>query len=339
MAEGGLSYTIDDVNDLTQGQIFGQTIVDLAKDDPDIVCLTADLAKSTKIGTFFSKYPERSFNIGIAEQNMVSVAAGLALAGKKPYLATFACFAAMRACEQVRTDLCYPNLNVKIIGTHAGLSMGNGGTTHHATEDLAIMRSFANMMVTVPADGIETGRIIQASINHVGPLYMRIGRGFEPPAYDSIDYDFELGKAITMREGTDATIIACGVCVLQAMEAAEELAEDGKNVRVINMHTIKPLDVEAVLAAAETGVVITAEEHNVIGGLGGAVAEVLMEAGAQCKFKRIGIPDCFSVIGYPDDLYGHYGIDMDGIYKTSCGILGLEARDLDGDFDDDDDDD
>lgn len=325
----GLSYTIDDLSSLTQGQIFGETIVELGRKDPNIVCLTADLAKSTKIGTFFQAFPERSFNMGIAEQNMVSVAAGLALAGKKPYLATFACFASMRACEQVRTDLCYPNLNVKVIGTHSGLSMGNGGTTHHATEDLAIMRSFANMTVTVPADAIETAKIIEATAEHYGPLYMRIGRGFEPPAYKSLDYAFKIGKAVTMREGGDLTIIACGVCVLAAMEAAEEFAENGgPKIRVINMHTIKPLDVEAILkAATETGHIITAEEHNIYGGLGSAVAEVVAESGIPCKFKRLGIPDTFSVIGYPEDLYSHYKIDMDGIYEAVCQMKGLDPGD------------
>ncbi len=337
---GGLSYTIEDLNDLTQGQVFGKTLCDIGREDPTIVCLTADLAKSTKIGTFFNEFPERSFNMGIAEQNMISAAAGMALAGLKPYIATFACFASMRACEQVRTDLCYPNLNVTVIGTHSGLSMGNGGTTHHATEDLAIMRSFANMTVTVPADGIETARIIEASAKHKGPLYMRIGRGFEPPAYDSTDYDFELGKAITMREGASATIIACGMCVREAMEAAEDFAEeteDGKSgrpdIRVVNMHTIKPIDKDAIIKSAqETGTIITVEEHNIIGGLGGAVAEVLMDAGVHCKFKRLGIPDCFSVIGYPEDLYYHYKIDREGIYGTVCELLGIES------FADDDDD-
>jgi len=332
---GGLSYTIDDLNSMTQGQFFGQTIADIGQSDPSIVCLTADLAKSSKIGTFFSAFPKRSFNMGIAEQNLVSVAAGLALAGKKPYVATFACFASMRAGEQVRTDICYPNLNVKIIGTHAGLSMGNGGTTHHATEDVGIMRTFANMTVTVPADGIETAKIIQACANHYDPLYMRIGRGLEPPAYETVDYDFNLGKAITMKEGSDITIIACGNCVRAAMDAADELAATkGPSIRVINMHTIKPLDTEIILKAAEeTGTILTAEEHNILGGLGSAVAEVLAEAGVQCKFKRLGIPDVFSVIGYPDDLYGHYKIDMEGLADAVCEIKGVERKKIDEDDD------
>ncbi len=326
---GGLSYTIDDLNDLTQAAIYGKVLTDLGAKYPEIVCLSADLAKSTKVGDFFNKFPERSFNFGIAEQNMTGAAAGMALTGLKPYVSTFGAFACMRACEQVRTDICYPNLNVKITGTHGGLSMGNGGTTHHATEDIAIMRSFANMTVCVPADGIETAKAIIASVEeHEGPFYMRVGRGFEPPVYETLDYDFKLGKAITMREGKDATIIACGVCVMAAIEAAEEFeAEDGLSVGVINMHTIKPLDKEAIIkAASETKCIVTAEEHNIFGGLGGAVAEVLAEEGMGIKFKRIGIPDVFSVIGYPEDLYAHYKIDMAGIYDHLRELLGLEVK-------------
>jgi transketolase len=330
---GGLAYTTDDLNDLTQAQIFGRVLMDLGAQHPEIVALSADLAKSTKVGDFFAKFPERSFNFGIAEQNMIGAAAGLALAGFKPYAATFGCFASMRACEQVRTDLCYPKLNVKIIGTHAGLSMGNGGTTHHATEDIGIFRTFANMTVMVPADGLETAKVISASIDHDGPMYIRVGRGFEPPAYESLDYDFKIGKAIEMRPGGDATVIACGVCVLQAMEAAEDFAEDdGPDIRVINMHTVKPIDKEAVIKAAEeTGVIVTAEEHNIIGGLGSAVAEILAEAGlaGSVKFKRVGIPDVFSVIGYPEDLYAHYKIDQAGIYDSLCDLMGLEKKERD----------
>jgi transketolase len=211
--------------------------------------------------------------------------------------------------------------------------MGNGGTTHHATEDIGIMRTFANMMVTAPADGIETAKVIAASIDHHGPMYMRIGRGFEQPVYETLDYKFELGKAITIREGKDATIIACGVCVRGARDAAEDFADEGgPDIRVINMHTIKPLDKEAILKAAEeTGVIITAEEHNILGGLGSAVAEIIAEAGIPCKFKRIGIPDVFSVIGYPEDLYGHYKIDAEGIYGTVCEVLGIESKRSDDD--------
>jgi transketolase len=330
---GGLSYTIDDLNDLTQAAIYGKVLTDLGKQYPEIVCLSADLAKSTKTGDFFKAYPERSFNFGIAEQNMMSAAAGMALTGLKPYVSTFGAFAAMRACEQVRTDICYAKLNVKVVGTHSGLSMGNGGTTHHATEDIGIMRTFANMTITVPADGIETARIIMASVEHDGPLYMRVGRGFEPAVYESLEYDFKIGKAIRMREGKDVTIIACGVCVLAAIEAAEEFeGENGPSVGVINMHTIKPLDKDAILeAAANSKYIVTAEEHNILGGLGSAVAETLAEAGLthQVKFKRFGIPDVFSVIGYPEDLYAHYKIDMAGIYDGIRELMGLEKKERD----------
>ncbi len=327
---GGLSYTIDDLNTLTQAAIYGKALTDLGTKYPEIVCLTADLAKSTKVGDFFAVHPERSFNFGIAEQNMMGAAAGLALAGFKPYISTFGAFAAMRACEQVRTDFCYPKLNVKIVGTHSGLSMGNGGTTHHATEDIGIMRTFANMTVVVPADGIETAKAIIASVEeHEGPFYMRVGRGFEPPVYETMDYEFKLGKGIQLREGNDATIIACGVCVMAAIEASEEFdAEDGLGVRVINMHTIKPLDKEIILKAAEeTKCIVVAEEHNIYGGLGSAVAEVLAEAGMGIKFKRLGVPDVFSVIGYPEDLYAHYKIDMAGIYDQLRDLMGMEKKD------------
>ncbi len=327
---GGLSYTIDDLNDLTQAQIYGKVLNELGRKRPEIVCLTADLAKSTKVGDFFAEFPERSFNFGIAEQNMMTAAAGMALTGLKPYVSTFGAFAAMRACEQVRTDLCYPKLNVKIVGTHAGLSMGNGGTTHHATEDLGILRNFANMTIVVPADGFETAKAIEASADYDGPMYIRVGRGFEPFVYETIDYDYKIGKAVRMREGKDLTIIACGVCVLAAIEAAEELeAEDGVSAGVINMHTIKPLDKEAILEAAGTKCIVTAEEHNILGGLGGAVAEVIAEAGLGIKFKRLGVPDVFSVIGYPEDLYAHYKIDMAGIYDGVRELLGMEKIERD----------
>lgn len=317
MAEG-MSYTIYDASAMTQAEIYGHVLVELGKEHPEIVLLTADLAKSTKTGVFFKEFPERSFNVGIAEQNMTAIAAGLATCGKKPFISTFGAFASMRACEMVRSDIAYPNLNVKIVATHAGLSMGNGGTTHHVTEDLAIMRSMANMTVVVPADGIETAKLVRACMDYPGPLYTRIGRGFEPPVYENEDYDFAIGKAITMREGNDATVIACGVCVLAAMDAADALKdEDGISIRVLNMHTIKPLDAEAVLkAASETKCIVTAEEHNIYGGLGGAVAEVLADAGVGIKFKRIGMPDAYSVIGYPEDLYARYGMDVDGIMAT-----------------------
>ncbi|GFP42935.1 transketolase, partial [Candidatus Hakubella thermalkaliphila] len=224
--------------------------------------------------------------------------------------------------EFIRTDIAYAKLNVRIIGTHAGVSFGQAGTTHHCTEDLAIIRSMANMSLVAPADSIETAKFIRASVDYPGPLYCRIGRGLEPLAYPDDKYDFQIGKSVLMREGKDITVIACGVCVLPACEAADELKEQGIRVRVINMHTIKPIDKEAILSAAsETKAIITAEEHNILGGLGGAVAEVLSEAGAGVRLKRLGIPDVYSVIGYPEDLYAKYGIDIDGIIKAIKEML------------------
>jgi len=327
MAEG-ISYTVYELyKDLTQTEVYGRTLVELAKEDERIVALTADLARSTKIGVFFDELPERAFNFGVAEQNMMAAAAGFAISGKLPYVSTFAVFASMRTAEFVRTDIAYPNLPVRIIATHAGVSFGQAGTTHHCTEDLGILRTMANMTVVVPADAIETAQFVKASVDWPGPLYCRIGRGLEPLAYLEEDYGFEIGKSVLMRDGKDLTVIACGVAVLPACEAADELAEEGISVRIINMHTIKPLDREAVVKAAEeTGGIITAEEHNVIGGLGSAVAEVLAEEGLATKFKRLGIPDVYSVIGYPEELYHRYGIDYEGILKAVREMLGGKEK-------------
>jgi len=319
----GISYTVYELyKDLTQAEVYGQTLVDLARENKDIVALTADLARSTKIGVFFDAFPERAFNFGVAEQNMMAAAAGFAISGKIPYVSTFGVFASMRTAEFVRTDIAYPNLKVRIIATHSGVSFGQAGTTHHCTEDLGIIRTMANMTVVVPADSIETAKFVKASENFPGPLYCRIGRGLEPLAYMDDNYNFEIGKSVLMREGKDITIIACGVAVLPACEVSEELASAGISVRVVNMHTIKPIDREAVIAAAkETKGIITAEEHNIIGGLGSAVAEVLAEEGLATKFKRLGIPDVYSVIGYPEDLYNRYGIDYEGILKEVKNML------------------
>jgi transketolase len=220
----------------------------------------------------------------------------------------------MRACEQIRTDIAYNYLPVKIVATHAGLSMGTGGPTHFATEDIAIMRSIARMTVVVPADSIETARVVAASVDMDGPVYIRIGRGFEPTVYTDENYDFEIGKAVEMAEGSDVTVICCGVTVLAAVDAAKELAGQGLSVRVLNMHTIKPLDREAVIkAATETKLIVTAEEHSVIGGLGGAVAEVMAEEGFGVKLRRVGIPDEYSEIGNPEALHNRYKLDREGL--------------------------
>jgi transketolase len=313
----GFTYTVYDLTKLTQAETYGKTLVELGKRNPNIVVLSADLGKSTKSAEFAEAFPDRFFNFGIAEQNMLGAAAGLALCGKIPFASTFGVFASMRAGEQMRTDIAYTNLNVRVVATHSGLSFGQAGTTHHCTEDIAIVRSMANMTVIVPADSIETSKVVEASSEHQGPIYIRIGRGFEPPAYLDENYEYKIGKAVTMKEGTDVTVIACGVAVQAACEAADEAGEEGISVRVINMHTIKPIDRDAIVSASgETKHIITAEEHNIIGGLGGAVAEVMAEIGAGIKLTRLGLPDCYSVIGYPEELYGRYRIDTDGILDT-----------------------
>ena len=242
------------------------------------------------------------------------ISAGLAVNGKIPFVTTFAVFASLRCAEQVRTDIAYPGLKVRIVSTHGGLSMGNGGTTHHATEDVAVCRSMANMTVVVPADANECAKAVTESISYPGPIYMKLGRGAEPIVYKA-DYNFKLGRAVTVRDGRHATVIACGIAVMAAIKAARKLEAEGIGVGIIDMHTIKPLDTEAVIAAAkETGAILTVEEHNILGGLGGAVAETVAEAGLGIRFARLGLPDVYSAIGQPDDLYQRYGLDQEGIY-------------------------
>jgi len=326
MAEG-MTWTVKDGDRLTQAEIYGDVLSQLGEKYPDIVAMTADLAKSTKIGRFEQNFPDRFINVGIAENSMFGIAAGLALAGLRPVVSTFAVFTSLRSAEQVRTDICYQNLNVKIIATHAGISFGQAGSTHHCTEDIAVMRSFANMTVIVPADGIETGNAVVASMEWPGPVYIRIGRGFEPPAYKDKDYGFEIGKAVKMRDGKDLTIIACGVGVLQAMRAADVLEKQGLSARVINMHTVKPIDRDIIMEAVkDTRRIITVEEHNIMGGLGSAVAEVIIESGKACAFKKLGIPDIYAIVGYPEDLYHYYKIDADGIVEAATELMGKEIE-------------
>lgn len=323
----GTTWNVYDANKMMAREIYGKVLAELGESDPRIVGVSADLAKSTNIATFGEVFPERMFNVGIAEQNLFGVAAGLAKVGLIPFASTFAVFAALRGGEQVRTDICYQNLPVKIIATHAGLSFGVAGTTHHCTEDLAVMRSFANMTVVVPADGFETEKVVRQCIDMPGPLYARIGRGFEPPLHKDGDFEFEIGKAIEMRDGRDCTIIACGVCVLQAVQAAKELAADGIEVQVINMHTIKPIDEDAIMKAVlKTRRIITIEEHNIYGGLGDAVASVIAKSGKGCAFQKLGIPDQFTAIGYPEDLYALYKLDSTGIAETVREVLGREIE-------------
>ena len=322
----GLTWNVYDADKLTQREIYGLVLCELGERYPEIVGLSADLAKSTKIGTFGDKYPERFFNFGIAEENMMAAGAGMAKAGLIPFISTFSAFASMRACEFLRTDICYQNLNCKVIATHGGTSFGPAGSTHHATEDLSIVRAFANLTVIVPADGIETANAVRASMNVKTPIYIRIGRGFEPRIYETQDYGFQIGKAVEMRPGTDITVIATGATVYHAVHASKMLEEnDGLSVRVLNVHTIKPIDREAILKAVqETRRIVTFEDHNVIGGLGTTVADVIAESGKGCAFQKVGIPDEFTIIGYPEDIMNYYKIDTDGIVEKVRQVMGKD---------------
>ena len=332
MTEGGVAWNVYDADKMTQREIYGAVLSELGDRHPEIVGLSADLAKSTKIGAFGDKFPDRFFNVGIAEQNLFGMAAGLAKAGLVPFVSTFSAFASMRACEFLRTDICYQNLNCKVIATHGGTSFGQAGSTHHSTEDLAIVRSLANLITIVPADAIETANAVRACMEVDGPVYIRIGRGFEPRVYETEDYGFKIGRAVEMAEGTDITVICTGVTVFHAVEAAKLLKEDdGLSVRVLNLHTIKPIDEEAILKAVEdTRRIVTFEDHNVIGGLGTAVADVIAASGKGCAFEKVGLPDVYSIIGYPEDILNHYGVDCDGIMAKVREVMG---RDFEADED------
>lgn len=300
---------------------YGRTLAELGKEHEDFLVLDADLAGSTKTAVFRKAFPERHINCGIAEQNMVGVAAGIAATGRVAFASSFAMFAAGRAYEQIRNSVGYPQLNVKIAATHGGISVGEDGATHQCNEDFALMRTIPGMVVMVPSDDVEAEAMVRAAYAHKGPVYMRFSRLATPVFNNPETYKFEIGKAITMREGKDVAIIAAGLPVASAMEAAEKLAAEGIEARVIDMHTIKPLDEEAVLRAAkEIGKIITVEEHSVIGGLGSAVAEVLAE---QCpaKLKRVGIYDRYTESGPAEALIHHYGLDGEGVYNAVKAFL------------------
>ena len=327
---GGLSYTAEQSTSLSTAEIYGQALVELAEAHPEVVALTADLAKSTKIGDFQKKFPDRFFNVGIAEQNMFGVAAGMAKAGLVPFLSTFSVFASLRSADQLHTDICYQNVNAKIIATHSGTSFGQAGSTHHAITDLAITRAMPNLTVIVPADGFETANAVNAAYDNFGPYYIRINRGFDRVLYENQDYGFEVGKAVEICPGTDITVIACGSCVFQAKQAAEFLKNaDGLSVRVLNMHTISPIDVEAIQKAiSDTRRIITVEDHLVTGGLGSAVSEVMAQYGKGCAFKMLGHKG-FAMIGLQEDIMADAGIDANG-------IIAAVRETMNADFEEDD---
>lgn len=303
-----------DVKKIATRESYGNALTELAQDYPNLVVLDADLAAATKTGIFKKAYPDRHIDCGIAESNMVGIAAGLATAGKIPFVSSFAMFAAGRAFEQVRNSVGYPKLNVKIGATHAGISVGEDGATHQCCEDIALMRTIPGMVVVNPSDDVEAKAAVKAALDHQGPVYLRFGRLAAPVINDTPDYKFELGKGVVLREGKDVTLVATGLEVGETLEAAKKLAEDGIDAKVINIHTIKPLDEELIVAAAkETGKVVTIEEHSVIGGLGSAVCDCLA-AKAPTQVLKIGVNDTFGESGPAVELIKKYGLDADGIY-------------------------
>ena len=306
---------MSEVKKIATRESYGNALAELGKEHEDVVVLDADLAAATKTGVFKKAFPERHIDCGIAECNMIGVAAGLSTTGKVPFASSFAMFAAGRAFEQVRNSIGYPHLNVKIGATHAGISVGEDGASHQCNEDIALMRTIPGMVVINPADDVEAKAAVKAAYEHQGPVYLRFGRLAVPVINDRPDYKFELGKGVVLREGKDLAIIATGLPVANCLEAAEKLAADGIEAKVINIHTIKPLDEELVAAAAkETGKVVTVEEHSVIGGLGSAVCDVLC-AQAPTKVLKIGINDTYGESGPAAELVKKYGLDAESIYE------------------------
>ena len=287
----------------------------------DFVVLDADLAAATKTGIFKKKFPERFFDCGIAEGNMMTVAAGIATTGKPVFASTFAMFAAGRAFEQVRNSIAYPHLNVKIGATHAGITVGEDGATHQCLEDLGVMRTIPGMVVLNPADDVEARAAVEWALNYVGPVYIRFGRLAVPVVFDEADYKFEFGKNLTVREGTDVTIMATGTMLYMAIEAAEKLAEEGISARVTNVHTIKPIDKDDIIDAAKTtGCIVTAEEHNILGGLGSAVAEVVCE-NCPVPVLRVGVEDKFGKSGKVPALLEAYGLTTENIVAKAKAAI------------------
>ena len=302
-------------------EAYGTALAEIAKYNDRIVALDADLSKSTKSADFKKEYPDRFFNAGIAEANMIGMAAGMAASGLIPFASTFAMFAAGRAFEQVRNSVGYPHLNVKIGATHAGISVGEDGATHQCNEDIALMRSIPGMVVINPSDDVEARAAVKAAYKYEGPVYLRFGRLAVPVINDREDYKFEMGKGVVLREGKDLTIVASGLPVANCLEVAEKLSAEGIEAKVINIHTIKPLDEDLIVAAAkETGKVVTVEEHSVIGGLGSAVCDAL-SAKAPTQVQKIGVNDVFGESGPALELLKKYGLDTDGIYEKVKEIL------------------
>ena len=306
---------MSEVKNIATRESYGNALVELGAEHDNLIVLDADLAAATKTGVFKKAYPDRHIDCGIAECNMMGIAAGLSTTGIVPFASTFAMFAAGRAFEQVRNSIGYPHLNVKIGATHAGISVGEDGATHQCNEDIALMRTIPGMVILNPADDVEAKACVKAAYEYNGPVYLRFGRLAVPVINDRPDYKFELGKGVVLREGKDVTIVATGLCVSSALEAAEKLAADGIDAKIINIHTIKPLDEELIVAAAkETGKVVTVEEHSVIGGLGSAVCDALAEK-CPVPVKKIGVQDVFGESGPAVALLAKYKLDGEGVYE------------------------
>jgi transketolase len=309
----------------SQRNYWAKALVELGRTRKDIVVVSADLSSSVKTSLFAAEFPERHFNVGIAEQNMMSIAAGLASCGKTAFASTFAAFGTGRVYDQIRQSIAYPELNVKIIATHAGITVGGDGATHQIVEDLALMRSLPNMTVIVPADGPETYKAIKAVADYKGPVYVRMGRA-DVPTITNSESKFQIGKATILRDGHDVSLIGCGIMVSRCLLAAEELQKHKISARVINLSTIKPIDVRTIIKAArETGGVVTAEEHSAVVGIGSAVAMVLVE-NAHVPMKRVGIPDVFGQSGDSDELMEKYGLTAENIVEAAHDVIARRGR-------------
>ena len=305
---------MSEVKKIATRESYGHALVELGKEHEEVVVLDADLAEATKTGIFKKEFPERHIDCGIAECNMMGIAAGLAATGKVPFASSFAMFAAGRAFEQIRNSIGYPHLNVKIGATHAGISVGEDGATHQCNEDIALMRTIPGMVVINPSDDVEARAAVKAAYEHQGPVYLRFGRLAVPVINDRPDYKFEIGKGVVLKEGTDLTIVATGLCVNESLMAAAKLEEEGVHAQVINIHTIKPIDADLIAEAAKkTGKIVTVEEHSVIGGLGSAVCDVLCER-EPVKVLKIGMNDVYGESGPAVKLLEKYGLDAAGIY-------------------------
>jgi transketolase len=293
----------------------GSVLIDLVEQGHDIVVCTADLGRPTQVIGFGRKHPDRYFNFGIAERNMIGAAAGLATTGHLPVISNYSFFLALMGIENIRNDICYPGLNVRMIGTHSGIAMGFYGTSHHCNEDIGALRAIAGLTLMAPCDGNAIRAAFTQTIGHEGPIYFRAGRGREKPVYDAPP-NFSIGGSNVLREGRDATVLAIGNLVAASLEAAELLKADGLDIGVVDMYSIAPIDREAIRRAARHAIVFTAEEHNLSSGFGSAVAEVIAEEGLAARLRRIGMPDAYSLLGPPTHLYRHYGLDAEGIAAT-----------------------